>query len=652
MLSESSTTADHFSSLRKALTAAADDPTSVRTVLAGTPDQGSRWLQTAYAELRRMLTLGHLYDAAEVGALVGSVLAANEESPDDELAETRIHREAMDSLIEGVRAVLDADFQSGAERLSRVTRATYANPSLRWAAWIWMSKARAEMGALEEARTAASGAEKLSGELDQYARSTSLFRLGELDFIAGRSDEAMESLVTALQIFEDLGDDHGTARVWLARARVQAYDERLIEAADSVKRARRADPGWEEPALFLARLALTRGDVDGASEILKPLSGGGYQSPEVARELTMLQLVRDGIVPIDIIKEYSRSRECPPSEENVRRLEALANRFPLFFQLRDLLGWQLLKLGRYDDARNHFERLSGERDLDGDLHSSVLLGLACLASKANQHQPAGARLRAATSAGLARIDTSELIGRSAKLAGTPRAEFVQRDGLTPGQGTVTAVHAAVSGTFSAPSTAAPPLERRPTQPENLPGPLGRVHTFGDVAGPPTGNATFVGDLQLLPVPDLLSFLNASRRTGALMVTSSQGIGAVQLKDGKILGAASPNHVALGELLKRAGVITDQQIGAALDAAPQTADGKRPVLGALLIRQNLVTEEDVQRALSAQIHSAVREMVSWKAGRFAFEPDVTGEVDASEITVELDTQGVLLEVMRTMDEAGR
>ena len=55
---------------------------------------------------------------------------------------------------------------------------------------------------------------------------------------------------------------------------------------------------------------------------------------------------------------------------------------------------------------------------------------------------------------------------------------------------------------------------------------------------------------------------------------------------------------------------------------------------------------------SQIKGAILEMVGWTSGRFAFEPDKRGQSDESEVEVELDTQQVLLDVLRELDEMNR
>jgi hypothetical protein len=48
------------------------------------------------------------------------------------------------------------------------------------------------------------------------------------------------------------------------------------------------------------------------------------------------------------------------------------------------------------------------------------------------------------------------------------------------------------------------------------------------------------------------------------------------------------------------------------------------------------------------------MVEWTQGRFAFEPDKQVETGAStgDVEIELDTRGVLLDVLREYDEANQ
>ena len=152
------------------------------------------------------------------------------------------------------------------------------------------------------------------------------------------------------------------------------------------------------------------------------------------------------------------------------------------------------------------------------------------------------------------------------------------------------------------------------------------------------------------MPDLLEFLRSSRRTGTLVITSSGGIGAVHMRQGMITGAASPNSKNMGQILQESGSVTTEQLKEAAEF--QRANSPNRLLGSILVERKIVDREALQKALIRQIKGAVLEMVQWKSGRFAFEPDKRGQVDEADVEVELDTQAVLLDVLRELDEANR
>ena len=85
---------------------------------------------------------------------------------------------------------------------------------------------------------------------------------------------------------------------------------------------------------------------------------------------------------------------------------------------------------------------------------------------------------------------------------------------------------------------------------------------------------------------------------------------------------------------------------------QRAEGKDKLLGTILIERGLVDAEALEGVLVKQIKGAITELVEWTAGRFAFEPDKQRQRDSDDVSVELDTEGVLLDVLRELDERNR
>jgi hypothetical protein len=159
---------------------------------------------------------------------------------------------------------------------------------------------------------------------------------------------------------------------------------------------------------------------------------------------------------------------------------------------------------------------------------------------------------------------------------------------------------------------------------------------------------FSGNLQLFALPDILEFLRSGQRTGTLLCSSTAGIGAIHLRRGRITGAGSPATKGLKDYLIAIGAVSKENI----QRVDQDEPGERPLIGGLLVRLGLVTEGDVRLALRDQIRDAVKELMSWGAGQFAFDPEKVIETAEGDVLVELDPQDVLLNIFKEMDEHSR
>jgi hypothetical protein len=127
------------------------------------------------------------------------------------------------------------------------------------------------------------------------------------------------------------------------------------------------------------------------------------------------------------------------------------------------------------------------------------------------------------------------------------------------------------------------------------------------------------------------------------------MGALRFRDGFITGAASPATPGVAELLLRGRKVALPALRAALPGGAEQPD---QVVGEVLVREGLVDAAAVQDALERQVSLAIRELVSWKEGDFAFSREVDGDAARPELSVSVDPQAVLLEVFKDMDEAAR
>lgn len=132
-----------------------------------------------------------------------------------------------------------------------------------------------------------------------------------------------------------------------------------------------------------------------------------------------------------------------------------------------------------------------------------------------------------------------------------------------------------------------------------------------------GDSVFSGDLGEFNIPELLEFLRAGRRSGTLVCQSPSGVGALRLRNGNIVRAFAPS---------RAG--SEPSVELALEGDP----------GSPLQREEI----------EAQAIEALTKLVQWTDGQFYFDPNRRASAEQAEI--EVDTQFILLEVFKRMDEA--
>jgi len=310
----------------------------------------------------------------------------------------------------------------------------------------------------------------------------------------------------------------------------------------------------------------------------------GVRTQAADKVRALVAAIRDGVVSREDALEYLREHDAAPSQRSLRALTRVASSSPKFLQAREALAWMLLRTGKYTDAGAMFRALLSQPLAAAD-KASVMLGLGCVANAGKASTPARAVVEAA------------LVPASA-------AEDVPM----PAPPSASAVAPARSANGAA-------------------------------------DAVFSGQLSSFALPDLLEFLRSGRRTGLLVCSCPAGIGALRFRDGKIVGAASPQTPSLGESLgSRVSAERLREVTAGADLPDD-------MLAERIVDGGLADEAAVQEALSRQIWFAIRELVQWRDGEFAFNRE-DGAVAASKLAVSVDPQEVLLDVFKEMDEASR
>jgi hypothetical protein len=165
-----------------------------------------------------------------------------------------------------------------------------------------------------------------------------------------------------------------------------------------------------------------------------------------------------------------------------------------------------------------------------------------------------------------------------------------------------------------------------------------------------GGTVFAGELSVFALPDLLEFLRAGRRTGLLVCSSPRGMGALRFSGGRVTSAASPATARLGQLLVEAGRISAEALGAA--ARGLGPDPSDQLLCEHLLREGLVAGPALEEVLGHQVDLAIRELLRWKDGEFAFDRDGDGQASRVESPISVDVQGALMRAFQELDEGAR
>lgn len=451
-----------------------------------------------WAALRRAFVRGQLTEAAAHRRRLGERGAAPGRPGAEPLSAAEIDH-AMQVLVEGIGSVLAGDGLGGARTLEALLAAPQRNLSspngeqpqrnlsFRWLATFWSGRAALRSGNSSGARAHVNQALALAKELDLGTVAATRWVAGEVLAHDGDHERALAYLTHARAGFDRAADRWGLAQTWLAIARVYAAQSKEREAAAAARQAAAADPAWEEPAVFVARRALARGDAGAAEDLLRAVTG-----PSADRVRGLIGALRDGAVTAEDAAEYLRLGDAPLGGRAIRAMERIANAAPKFLQAREALAWMLLKAGLYDAAGAIFRGLLDQQLAPAE-RASAMLGLGCVAHAAQRATDPDAGLRAAVTAG----------GAAAAAAPSPAP--------------------------SLPQVAAGPLPARSSQ-------LG------------AGGAVFSGQLGVFALPDVIEFVRSARRTGLLVCSSQRGMAAVHFHDGRITGATSPGAPDFGELL--------------------------------------------------------------------------------------------------------
>jgi len=171
--------------------------------------------------------------------------------------------------------------------------------------------------------------------------------------------------------------------------------------------------------------------------------------------------------------------------------------------------------------------------------------------------------------------------------------------------------------------------------------------------------SFSGDLEHLPIVDVIQLMHSTRNSGILHIRGRKGASQLVFKNGYIVGASHLNNgVRIGDILVSQGAITPDTLQEALSIQHTPGTPRKPLIVTLL-ENNMVEEREAYSALKSLIELTLIEVLTWRKGDFTLEASDEVANDAFkyypneiEREINVDVQSILMDALRIFDEKVR
>jgi hypothetical protein len=171
--------------------------------------------------------------------------------------------------------------------------------------------------------------------------------------------------------------------------------------------------------------------------------------------------------------------------------------------------------------------------------------------------------------------------------------------------------------------------------------------------------SFVGELEHLPIVDVIQLLNSTRKSGTLCIKSKKGESQLVFIDGFIVSANHVNtSVRIGQILLEMKAITREDLESALAEQFNAGTSKAPLI-ASLIEKGKIAKEVAYRGLETLIEMTIVEVLTWKSGTFELDVDkilISDEYryfpEKLKQDIMLNPQSILMDALRIYDEKMR
>ena len=158
------------------------------------------------------------------------------------------------------------------------------------------------------------------------------------------------------------------------------------------------------------------------------------------------------------------------------------------------------------------------------------------------------------------------------------------------------------------------------------------------------DAVLQGDISAFRLPDVLTFLSTSRKSGTLTVACDGREAWLYFQDGALVYAGSNREeFRLGSILLRKKKITPEQ-RARIDELMLREGGR---FGELAMQEDVLTEEQLRDFLKIQVSEIVYDAFIWHGGAFSFTHETT--LPSYAVTIAIDLPNLIMEGARRIEE---
>ena len=159
-----------------------------------------------------------------------------------------------------------------------------------------------------------------------------------------------------------------------------------------------------------------------------------------------------------------------------------------------------------------------------------------------------------------------------------------------------------------------------------------------------------GNLDDFSLPEILQLIAVQQKSGVLKLTAGDDVAVVFFEGGKIVSTRDRRRNAkdpLKPFLVKTGRLTDAQLK---QIETIEAESRRELTD-ILLSGNYLSSEELGHVLEQQIQDTLHQLLTWKSGSYHFSGDAR-TVPKFAVNVRLNTEGLLMESMRRIDEAQR